>query len=186
MATIPSRSLRVTLAGAMLLLSAAMLGPAITHAAQQSPAQEPAAPAQAAAPADHPEFPMGPGRDTVLRLCSKCHSPNNVLAAGQDQAGWEATITQMVGFGLQGTDEEFTEALGYLSKNFPATPNPKINVNVATASQLSTRLALTTDEGQKIVAYRTKNGNFKTLDDLKKVPDVDARKLDAKKDNVTF
>ena len=175
-------SFRVKLAGAMLILSAAMLGPVITHAAQ-----EPAAPAQAAtAPADHPEFPMGPGRDTVLRLCSKCHSPNNVLAAGQDQAGWEATITKMVGFGLQGTDEEFTESLDYLSKNFPATPNPKINVNVATASQLSTRLALTTDEGQKIVAYRAKNGNFKTLDDLKKVPDVDAKKLDAKKDNVTF
>ena len=174
-----SRSLRVPLAGVLLIVATAMLGPVITHAAQ-----EPAAPA--AKPADHPEFPMGPGRDTTLRLCSKCHSPNNVLASGQDAAGWEATITKMVGFGLQGTDEEFTETLDYLSKNFPATPNPKINVNSATASQLSTKLTLTTDEAQHIAAYRTKNGNFKTLDDLKKVPDVDPKKLDAKKDSITF
>ena len=35
-------------------------------------------------------------------------------------------------------------------------------------------------------AYREKHGKFKTLDDLKKVPGVDAKKLDAKKDRIAF
>src|SRR6185437_9360654 len=44
------------------------------------------------------EFPDGPGKDTFIRVWSKCHSPNNVIANGQNQQGWEDTITKMVGF----------------------------------------------------------------------------------------
>jgi competence protein ComEA len=65
------------------------------------------------------EFPDGPGKDTFIRVCSKCHSPNNVIANGQNQQGWEDTITKMVGFGATGTDEEFSEILAYLVKNYP-------------------------------------------------------------------
>ena len=34
--------------------------------------------------------------------------------------------------------------------------------------------------------YRKNNGNFKSLDDLKKVPGLDPKMLDAKKDHITF
>jgi competence protein ComEA len=55
-----------------------MLGGSVVSAKQQ------AAPAAAIAPADaNPDFPPGPGRDVTLRLCSKCHSPNNILAMGR-------------------------------------------------------------------------------------------------------
>ena len=37
-----------------------------------------------------------------------------------------------------------------------------------------------------IIAYRAKNGAFKTVDDLKQVPTLDAAKIDAKKDRITF
>jgi len=54
----------------------------------------------AATPADvHPEFPAGEGRETVLRLCSQCHSANIILASGQDRVGWENTITKMARLG---------------------------------------------------------------------------------------
>ncbi|OJV42389.1 MAG: hypothetical protein BGO25_02470 [Acidobacteriales bacterium 59-55] len=66
------------------------------------------------------DLPPGPGRDTFIRVCSKCHSPSNVMANPQNQQGWEDTITKMVGFGATGTDAEFSEILGYLVKNFPA------------------------------------------------------------------
>jgi competence protein ComEA len=132
----------------------------------------------------HPELPAGPGKDTLVRVCSNCHSPDNVIANGEDRAGWEATIQKMAGFGAQGTDEEFTEILEYLVKNFPA--NPPINVNKATSAQLVSGLALTAAEADAIVAYRKQSGDFKTLDDLKKVPNVDAKKLDAKKDRLQF
>jgi competence protein ComEA len=132
----------------------------------------------------HPELPAGPGKDTLIRVCSSCHSPDNVIANGQDRAGWENTISKMAGFGAVGTDEEFTEILEYLVKNFPATA--PIHVNKATAAQLASGLGLTTAEAEAVIEYRKKNGDFNTIDDLKKVPDVDAKKLDAKKDRLAF
>ncbi len=133
----------------------------------------------------YPDLPDGAGKDTLVKVCSDCHSPYNVIANGRDRAGWQEEITKMAGFGAQGTDEEFTAILDYLVKNFPATP-PTINVNKATALQLETGLALTAAEAGAVVDYRKKNGDFKSIDDLKKVPDVDAKKLDAKKDKLTF
>ena len=37
-----------------------------------------------------------------------------------------------------------------------------------------------------MVDYRAKNGDFKSIDDLKKVPNVDTKKFDAKKDDLLF
>jgi competence protein ComEA len=90
----------------------------------------------------------------------------------------------MAGFGAVASDEEFTEILEYLVKNFPA--NAPINVNKATASQLESGLGFTSAEAEAVVQYRGKNGDFKTIDDLKKVPNLDAKKVDAKKDRLTF
>jgi competence protein ComEA len=36
------------------------------------------------------------------------------------------------------------------------------------------------------VTYRQQNGSFKTLDDLKNVPGVDAAKVDARKARLSF
>jgi competence protein ComEA len=130
------------------------------------------------------ELPTGPGKDTLIRVCSSCHSPDNVLANGQDRAGWENTITKMAGFGAQGTDEDYTEILDYLVKNFPA--NAPINVNKATLAQLESGLGFSSTEAAAVIQYREKNGDFKTADDLKKVPDLDAKKVDAKKARLAF
>jgi competence protein ComEA len=138
-------------------------------------------------PAEHPrysELPAGAGKDIMIRVCSKCHSPDNVIANGQDRAGWENTITKMAGFGAEASDEEFTQILDYLVKNFPLVTT--VQVNQATAEQLESGLGLTTSEAEAVIEYRKKNGDFKSIDDLKKVPDVDAKKLDAKKDSLAF
>lgn len=133
-----------------------------------------------------PEFPPGEGRDTVLRLCSKCHSPTIVLAYGQKREGWEDTITKMVGLGAKGSDEDFTDVADYLTANFPPSSIPKIFVNKATDQQIATILEISIDESKAIIAYRDKIGGFKSIEDLKKVPNVDTRKIDAKKDNLVF
>jgi competence protein ComEA len=36
------------------------------------------------------------------------------------------------------------------------------------------------------VKYRTEHGSFKTLEDLKKIPGVDAAKLNARKERIVF
>jgi competence protein ComEA len=147
-------------------------------------AQQPSPP-PAAQKEQYPELPAGAGKDTLVRVCSKCHSPDNVIANGQDRAGWEATITKMAGFGAVASDDEFTEILDYLVKNFPANSG-SINVNKATAAQLATGVGLTDTEAAAVVDYRKKNGDFKSIDDLKKVPEVDGKKWDAKKDRISF
>jgi competence protein ComEA len=169
----PARTLTFVLAGAALCFCAFL-------SAQQT-TQQP----QAQTPAEkYPELPSGAGKATLIRVCSSCHSPDNVIANGQDRTGWENTITKMAGFGATGTDEEYTEILDYLVKNFPA--NAPINVNKATAAQLQSGLGFTTAEADATIKYREKNGDFKTIDDLKKVPDLDAKKLDAEKAKLAF
>jgi len=147
--------------------------------------QQPAAPAPAPAHPQYSELPAGPGKDTLIRVCGKCHSPDNVIANGQDRTGWENTITKMAGFGAVATDDEFSDILDYLVKNFPAGSGT-INVNKATATQLESGLGLSPTEADAVIQYRKTNGDFKSIDDLKKVPDVDAKKLDAKKARLAF
>lgn len=159
------------------VFAVSVVGGSAVSAKQQS------APPQATAPVDgHPEFPAGPGRDVTLRLCSKCHSPNNILAMGRTPEGWQDLIVKMTTLGLQGTDEEFTATLDYLTASFP----PKINVNLASAAQLTTALGLTPAEATAVVSYRDKNGKYTGIDDLKKVSGLDVAKIEAKKDLLQF
>ena len=137
-------------------------------------------------PVAHPEFPPGDGRETTLRTCGKCHSPTIVLAYGQKREGWEKTITKMVRLGAQGTDEDFTDIADYLTANFPPSAIPKIFVNKATDQQFANVLGISIDDAKAIIAYREKVGGFKSIDDLKRVPNVDTKKIDAKKDNLVF
>ena len=155
----------------------------------------PACTASAQAADDHPEMPNGPGKAITLQTCTKCHSITNITGQHKDKDGWTATITKMVGYGATGTDDEFEQILNYVSKYYGLDSPPaadagaahaKIVVNKETPAQLSTDLGLTDDEAKAVVGYREKNGDFKSIDDLKKVPNVDAKKFDAKKDDLLF
>jgi competence protein ComEA len=37
-----------------------------------------------------------------------------------------------------------------------------------------------------VIQYRTKNGDFNSIDDLKKVPGLDPQQIEAKKDRIVF
>ena len=137
-------------------------------------------------PVAHPEFPPGDGRETTLHICGNCHSPTIVLAYGQKREGWEKTITKMVRLGAVGSDEDFTDIADYLTANFPPSDIPKIFVNKATDQQFAKILEISIDDAKAITAFRDKVGGFKSLDDMKHVPNVDAKKIDAKKDNLVF
>lgn len=152
-------------------------------AAQAAQSAEPGATNQ---PSSYPEFPPGVGRDAVLRLCVQCHSPNIILASGQSRAGWENTITKMARQGAEGSDEDFTDIADYLTANFPPSTVKKVFVNMATDKQLSDTLEISLDDAKAIVAYRDKVKGFKSLEDMKTVPNVDTKKIDAKKDQLVF
>jgi competence protein ComEA len=130
------------------------------------------------------KLPNGRGRETMKRVCSGCHSAENVAGMAKTREEWGAVVGEMAAVGAQGTDDEFNEIVDYLATYFPKTP--KINVNKATAKDLESGLELTVKEAESIVHYREEKGSFKSVEDVEKVPGVDAKKIEAKKDRLIF
>jgi competence protein ComEA len=131
-------------------------------------------------------LPDGAGKAETQKLCAQCHELDKAFSLSQDRVGWQATIKKMVGFGMKGTEEEQALVLEYLVKNFPADDLPKVNVNKAEAIDFESALSLKRSQATAIIQYREKNGPFKSIEDLKKVPGIDAAKVDAKKDRLVF
>jgi competence protein ComEA len=131
------------------------------------------------------QLPEGPGKEVTLQLCGNCHEATIVQAHRQSRDEWVSTIQKMIASGAEGTEDQFTAVLAYLSKNFgPAAA--RINVNQASAAELESGLGVSTKESAAIVKYRTDKGSFKTVEDLKKVPDLDFKKIEAQKDRLVF
>jgi len=131
------------------------------------------------------QWPDGAGRNTTLQLCGNCHKADVIQGHRQTRDEWIATIQKMMTAGAEGTEEQFTAVLEYVSKNFgPAAP--RINVNQAPAADLESGLGLTAKEAAAVVKYRADKGSFKTVEDLKKVPDLDFKKIEAQKDRLVF
>lgn len=127
-------------------------------------------------------LPNGPGRDTMRRVCGPCHSAENVVGMAKTREEWGALVGEMAADGAQATEDEFNQIVDYLATYFPK----KINVNKASAKDLESGLELSAKEAEAIVHYREEKGSFKSAEDLAKVPGVDAKKIEAKKDRLTF
>lgn len=132
------------------------------------------------------QLPDGPGKAETQRICSQCHELERSISLHQDRAGWQVTMNKMVGLGAKGTDRDFQAITEYLTKNYPAEDIPRINVNDAKAIDLESGLSLRRSQAAAIIEYRAKHGPFKSIEDLKKVPGVDAQKIEAKKDRLVF
>jgi competence protein ComEA len=132
------------------------------------------------------QLPEGPGKEETEKLCKQCHELERSVSLRQDRAGWQTTIDKMVSLGAQGTDKELEAVLDYLARTYPGDEQPKLNVNKATAIELESRLSLRRSQAAAVIDYRTKNGPFKSIEDLKKVPGIDVAKVEAKKDRLAF
>src|SRR6266567_9024547 len=111
-------------------------------------------------------LPAGPGREALIKVCSACHSPENVAGLAKGREDWGALVGEMAAQGAQGTDEEFNLIVDYLATNF----QKKTNVNKATVKDLENGLELSAKEAEAVIHYRDQNGNFKSIADLTKVP----------------
>ena len=132
------------------------------------------------------QLPDGPGKAELQKLCSQCHELEKSYSLKQDRAGWQTTIDKMAAAGMKASDEELLAVLEYLVKNYAADEVPKIKVNQATAIELESGLSVKRSQAAVIIAYREKNGKFKSIEDLKKVPGIEAEKIEAKKDRLLF
>jgi mono/diheme cytochrome c family protein len=65
------------------------------------------------------QLPDAPQKQTVLKLCGTCHSPNLVLGRGMTREQWGDTVSSMVARGAKGSPDEFSQVVDYLTTNFP-------------------------------------------------------------------
>ncbi len=132
------------------------------------------------------DIPAGPGKDETVKYCATCHSAEQAVSLRQGQQEWAATIDKMVGMGAKIPDASYDPILGYLTKHFGADAPLPIKVNKASAVDLESLMLLKRSEAAAIIQYRTEHGDFKSIDDLKKVPGLDFKKVEAKKDLLVF
>jgi competence ComEA-like helix-hairpin-helix protein len=122
-----------------------------------------------------------PAVGVFTQTCAKCHDAARITAMRRTSADWEDVLKKMIEKGAPGTEKDFETVYDYLRRNYG-----KVNINVAPPIEIVTILGLSEQEAESIVAYRKSNGPFPDFDAVKKVPDIDLKKLDEHKDAVAF
>lgn len=135
----------------------------------------------ALAPSTAQDLPDGPGKAAVEKLCSDCHGLATIIGLRRTKTAWEATVDEMAARGAKGTDEEFDQVVNYLSRYLG-----KVNVNRADAKEIEATGDFTASEAEAIVRFRGENGDFKSLDDVEKVPGLDKKRVMERRDRIVF
>ena len=113
-------------------------------------------------------------------VCGACHT-SSLVSDIRTETEWKDTVELMVSLGAEGTGEQMEAVMRVLLRTLT-----KVNVNTAPATQLPLVLDVSEATAQAVVKYRAEHGKFKSLADLKRVPGIDAAKLEARKDRVAF
>lgn len=119
------------------------------------------------------DLPDGPGKDTVEKTCTACHDLGPLTSMTGTADIWQSVVDDMKSRGADASEADFRVIVQYLSKYY----GPTVHINTDAAAAIQTNLGLTADEAAAIVKYRTDKGNFKTWDDVMKVPGLDTSKL---------
>lgn len=126
-------------------------------------------------------LPDGPGKDSVQKICTNCHDLDTATGTRRTALGWQRMVEDMVSRGAEASDDEMQAIVTYLTTFYG-----KVNVNSATAAELEKGLELPAKEAQAIFDYRQKNGKIADFEQLKKIPGVDADKIQAKRGMIAF
>jgi competence protein ComEA len=79
-----------------------------------------------------------------------------------------------------------TPSAGATSAAGAGTPAAIVNLNTASAEELDTLQGVGPSTAQKIIDYRTANGGFKSIDELKNIPGIGDVRFAALKDHVSI
>src|SRR5580700_8065355 len=133
------------------------------------------------------QLPPGPGKDILANTCSGCHLLTVVTVQRKTEDQWTDSVIEMRSRGAQASDEDLITLVAYLVKNFgPESAPARVNINTASAIEIAGALGISQDQANAIVDFREKNGKFKDAEAVKKVPGVDAAKIDAAKAQLDF
>jgi len=129
-------------------------------------------------------LPEGPGKDLVVRVCFECHGAANFRKVRKDEGEWNDSVADMIDRGAKAKDAEVDALVAYLLKNFGK--GVKVQMNSAPLEEIKAVLGFTVPEAQAVVVWREQNGGYKEWRDVLKAPGVDAAKVEAKKDEMSF
>ncbi|MEO8026134.1 MAG: helix-hairpin-helix domain-containing protein [Bryobacteraceae bacterium] len=133
------------------------------------------------------KLPEGQGKAVTQKVCGTCHGAELMIGRQESREVWGAIVGDMVQRGAQGTEDEFYDVVDYLAAHFsPSSPATKINVNQASSQDLQMALHLPAKQADAIVQQRKDKGEFKSVDDLQKVPGIDEKKIEANKKRLAF
>lgn len=129
-------------------------------------------------------LPDGPGKDVTVKACAPCHEARRAASVRLTRDGWATVIDNMRKRGAQISDEQFPIILDYLSTHFLGEALQPLNLNTATQIDLESAGGLLRREAAAVIKYREQHGRFKSVDDLKKVPGLDFKKIESRRDAV--
>jgi len=133
------------------------------------------------------DFPDGPAKEYVNKICLQCHEPSQLLNQRRSESDWKTTIARMATKGVPAPAEQYDAIAAYMAKNFGKQEDAaKINMNKAKAEDIVTVIGLTPDEAKALVTYREKHGDYREWGEMLVVYGVDGRKLEANKDKMSF
>ena len=87
--------------------------------------------------------------------------------------------------GSEIVEEVSEQASSGSSSSSSSNSNGKININKATATELTSVPGIGESTAQKIIAYREENGKFKTIEDIKNVSGIGDSKYNSMKDSIS-
>ena len=126
-------------------------------------------------------FPDGPGKTDVMKVCGGCHDAEIILANLKTPGEWNETLQNMATQGAEATPEQWKLIEQYIDVHFAM-----VLVNKAPPDEIQLTLDVPAEVAAAVVKYRQDKGPFKTIDDLKKVPGIEAAKVDAATSRLVF
>src|SRR4051812_48799608 len=129
-------------------------------------------------------LPDGPGKDVTVKVCLSCHGTGNIRKKRLTKEGWAEQVADMVDRGAEATEAQQTVVVEYLTRNFGKAS--KVHINTAPFEELRSVLGLSVEEAKAVLTYRKENGDFKSWEDLLKVPGVDAKKIESRKESIAL
>jgi competence ComEA-like helix-hairpin-helix protein len=118
---------------------------------------------------------------TLERVCVACHPFENIIKTRRTVPEWNDQVSQMAMRGAPGTETDFTLVRKYMARYYGV-----VQVNSASAEELSAVLGLSSKTAAAVVEYRKANGKFTDLASLTKVEGVDKAKLEENADALRF
>jgi competence ComEA-like helix-hairpin-helix protein len=128
-------------------------------------------------------LPDGKAKTLIENTCTECHGLDTIVSNPMPAEKWRGTVKSMVKRGATLSADEIDTVVDYLTVYFS---QDKVNVNTAGPQELQDGLKLTVAEATAVLQHRKANGAFKDLAGLLKVAGLDAKKVEAAKDSITF